>query len=742
MKLNILMVICFSVALSVYSAEIAKNDFQNDYKLPVVIDVPNYEDVKKGYEIQEQILQPGDYYQSGKGENGYVFKQYGLMPDLATNVILSENNKIYKNFTVLNEKREKEYKDLGNKLNAIVITNCVSLSPGIMEVKRIPDRVVSNEFYITNLTDTNVFYTLYRSVEGLQIISFDTSLDFNHDCFYFTLEAKQKAKFYMLFDFKKLPTFVQEWFDVELFVGSFCPLKRWYSNLEVDIKIKPFFVSEEYKLPKAPEIISPKNGQRFTDLTNVKFEFKGNISNKKRYISPPFGDGEYIDVVSWLLKINSEGKLDRGFNRNGSERLNLVAPYIRTIEEESAAIRKWDKIKDSDEFFFLDYRRSIPGNYIWRIQKESVDDRTVVSDWGWLSVGEKISKPKERTPKGRSIAKNMLQYSKKYKLFFCIEEYTKGIALEGNNMSLASLSNAYFAFPLPKGIKLEPKKYGGFLKGVPEEIGRFTNYWIGINRSNNCNVETQKYIFVVHNDQNKIVSRSFYHLNKGAIVHDLTVNVPFKFKTKEYYDEFYKMDGLAFDSKTETKFRSSLPLGLNEERKADGDLAIIGTPKESGTFTNVLVISSNDSAVEQKHIFRIQDIGEPPAQKKIRKQDSIENDWYDQSRIIYHNCYIGIETYYCLANDVFWYKPKEFTKEFQYELLNELPKGLKIAMHEPDKRYDHYKLPPLISICGEPQEEGVFTTVIKYKENGKEFERKHIFRVKKEPAVYEVYDLD
>lgn len=309
-------------------------------------------------------------------------------------------------------------------------------------------------------------------------------------------------------------------------------------------------------------------------------------------------------------------------------------------------------------------------------------------------------------------------------------------------MSLASLSNAYFAFPLPKGIKLEPKKYGGYLKGVPEEVGRFTNYWIGINRSNNCNVETQKYIFVVHNDQNKIVSRSLYHLNKGAIVHDLTVNVPLEFKTKEYYDEFYKEDGLAFDSKTETKFRSSLPLGLNEERKADGDLAIIGTPKESGTFTNVLVISSNDSAVEQKHIFRIQDIGEPPAQKKIRKQDSIENDWYDQSRIIYHNCYIGIETYYCLANDVFWYKPKEFTKEFQYELLNELPKGLKIAMHEPDKRYDHYKLPPLISICGEPQEEGVFTTVIKYKENGKEFERKHIFRVKKEPAVYEVYDLD
>lgn len=732
MKRNILFVICFFAVLSVYGDNITKNDFQNDYKLPVVIDVPNYEDVKKGYEIQEQILQPGDYYQSGKGENGYVFKQYGLMPGLATNKMLLENAKIPNYLQALNDSRQNEYQILKNGVNATIITNCVSMAPKLMEVIYTPNLITSNVFFISNLTDTNVLYTLVVSYRGPKIVFLDTAFNCKENMYFFTLKAKQKAKFYLLFNPSELPNFVERSrFDITLYIGYYYPHDNMFGNLQIG-EIMPFINNENYKAPKSPVIISPQNGMRFKSLKDVKFKFKSNIKNKKRYIAKPRGEGERIDLDCKLYNINSNDSID----------LNLVAPYLHDMSAEFAALEKYNKINYNDEFFFIKNRNVSPGNYIWRITKQSVDDRTVVSDWGWLSVGEKISKPKERPPKGRSIAKNMLQYSKKYKYFFCIEEYTKDIALEGNNMSLASLSNAYFAFPLPKGIKLEPKKYGGFLKGVPEEIGRFTNYWIGINRNSFCNVETQKYIFVVHNDQNKIVSRSFYHLNKGAIVHDLTVNVPFKFKTKEYYDEFYKMDGLAFDSKTETKFQSPLPLGLSEERKADGDLAIIGTPKESGTFTNVLVIISNGSSVEQKHIFRIQDIGEPPAQKKIRKQDSIENDWYDQSRIIYHNCYIGIETYYCLANDVFWYKPKEFTKEFQYELLNELPKGLKIAMHEPDKRYDHYKLPPLISICGEPQEEGVFTTVIKYKENGKEFERKHIFRIKKEPAVYEVYDLD
>lgn len=732
MKHNILTVICFSAALSVYSAEITKNDFQNDYKLPVVIDVPNYEDVKKGYEIQEQILQPGDYYQSGKDENGYVFKQYGLMPGLATNKMLLENAKIPNYFQALNDSRQKEYQTLKNGINAIIISNCVSMAPKLMEVIYTPNLITSNVFFVSNLTDTNVLYTLVVSKRGPKIVFLDTAFNCKENTYFLTLKAKQKAKFYLLFNPSELPNFVEgSRFDISLYIGYYYPHDHMFGNLKVG-EIMPFIKNENYKTPKSPAIISPQNGSRFKSLEDVKFKFKSDIKNKLRYIAQPWGEGERIDLDCKLYNINSNDSID----------LNLVAPYLHDMSAEFAALKKYNKINDDDEFFFIKNRNASPGNYIWRVTKQSFDDRTVVSDWGWLSVGEKISKAKEQPPKGESFVKNIGHYSKKYNLSCYVEEYTKGIALEGNNMSLASLSNAYFAFLLPKGIKLEPKKYGGYLTGVPEEVGRFTNYWIGINRNSFCNVETQKYIFVVHNDQNKIVSRSLYHLNKGAIIHDLTVNVPFNFKAKEYYDEFYKKGGLEFDAKTETKFQSSLPLGLSEERKADGDLAIIGTPKEGGIFTNVLVISSNDSSIEQKHIFRIQDIGEPPAQKKIRKQDSIENDWYDQSRIIYHNCYIGIETYYCLANDVFWYKPKEFTKEFQYELLNELPKGLKIAMHEPDKRYDYYKLPPLISICGEPQEEGVFTTVIKYIENGHEFERKHIFRIRKEPRVYEVYDVD
>lgn len=96
MKRNVLLVLCFSMSLFAVGDELMQKDYQNDHRMPLVIDVPYYEEGKDSYEIYEQTLQPGDYYQSGKGENGYVFKQYGLMPELASNVMSMENKKVIK----------------------------------------------------------------------------------------------------------------------------------------------------------------------------------------------------------------------------------------------------------------------------------------------------------------------------------------------------------------------------------------------------------------------------------------------------------------------------------------------------------------------------------------------------------------------------------------------------------------------------------------------------------------------
>ena len=163
-------------------------------------------------------------------------------------------------------------------------------------------------------------------------------------------------------------------------------------------------------------------------------------------------------------------------------------------------------------------------------------------------------------------------------------------------------------------------------------------------------------------------------------------------------------------------------------------------PKFGGVFTNVFIISNNGISVEQKHIFRIQDIGEPIPQKKITRRTKTE--WYDLHGMIFHFCFIGEDACYPMANDIFWYKPKEYTKELQYELLGELPKGFKIAMHEPEPRFDHYNLPQIISICGIPEEAGTFTNAIKYIVNGKEMIRKHVFKINKTPQRYEEFDVD
>lgn len=743
MKRNVLLVLCFSMSLFAVGDELMQKDYQNDHRMPLVIDVPYYEEGKDSYEIYEQTLQPGDYYQSGKGENGYVFKQYGLMPELASNVMSMENKKVIKNYLFYTEKREKEYCNLDNQLNTILVTNCVLVSPKIMAVKRIHDQIVSNEFYIENLTNTNAFYTLVRSYYGPTIISYDTSLIFSNYFYYFSLNPNQKAKFYMLFDFKKFPTFVPPWADVEVRVKYYDSGKVIFSDQTDVINIMPLFINDNYRPPKPPEIISPTNGQRLTTLKDVKFKFRSNITNKKRYISRPEGDGNHIDLSCYLYRIGPDGK-SKWLNTGGSLRLNLVAPYIYTIDDEIAALNKWGKIKKDDEFFFVNNIDPCPGNYIWRITKESYDDQKVSSDWRWLSVGEEISKETNKPPEGESEVNNIGVYSKKNNFNCCINEFTQGVALHENNINSINLSNAYFAFPLPKGVKLENKKrhgyYGDYLTGVPEELGRFTNYWIGVDINRHGNISTQEYIFIVRNDRNKIKNNSFYHLNKRAIVHDLTVNIAAKFKIKDFYDEFYKERGLEFDETAEIKFSDQLPSGLTEERTSDGDLIISGVPKFGGVFTNVFIISSNGISVEQKHIFRIQDIGEPIPQKKITRRTKTE--WYDLHGMIFHFCFIGEDACYPMANDIFWYKPKEYTKELQYELLGELPKGFKIAMHEPEPRFDHYNLPQIISICGIPEEAGTFTNAIKYIVNGKEMIRKHVFKINKTPQRYEEFDVD
>lgn len=302
------------------------------------------------------------------------------------------------------------------------------------------------------------------------------------------------------------------------------------------------------------------------------------------------------------------------------------------------------------------------------------------------------------------------------------------------------LSNAYYAYSLPKGLDLLSKNNAGYnsyyITGTPEETGLFTNFWIGIQ---NGNVVTQKHFFVIHEDKNKILSQSFYHVNKKAIVHNLTVNVPFSFSGKVYYEEFYKKEGLEFGNAEEAKFVLPLPRGIAESRNEGGEFILSGIPEVEGMFTNTFILKKGNIIAEEKHIFRIMDVHEPPPIKK-RKYKIDKYYWQTINDCVRHYCYVGLKIDYNLPHDVFNYKTENYLKDFQYELLGELPIGLRLDYCEaypPDN-----KLPLLISICGVVQEAGAYTNTIRYTLDNKTFERKHIFKVHEKPLETEEYDID
>ena len=77
-KLYLISLIALS-ALASFSLELGKDDYLNNYEVPVLIKVPYYAKGAKEAETLELMLQPGDLYKSVPGKNGMVYGKYGLI---------------------------------------------------------------------------------------------------------------------------------------------------------------------------------------------------------------------------------------------------------------------------------------------------------------------------------------------------------------------------------------------------------------------------------------------------------------------------------------------------------------------------------------------------------------------------------------------------------------------------------------------------------------------------------------
>ena len=110
--------------------------------------------------------------------------------------------------------------------------------------------------------------------------------------------------------------------------------------------------------------------------------------------------------------------------------------------------------------------------------------------------------------------------------------------------------------------------------------------------------------------------------------------------------------------------------------------------------------------------------------------------WSSNMSEVNHSCFFGVQVSYFLKYDTPKIQWNDFVKEGKYELLGELPKGLKIDICKPPPGMDANKFNPTWAICGEPLEAGVFTNYIQYTEGEKVRKVRHIFKIKEEPAVW------
>lgn len=764
-----------------------------------MIENPSYGKVKKEFRVIEQILQPNAFYQSAKGDNGLIFDDYEFDPEAIINLFNNQENQIaedsgskinasqdksgnvkktkipsidlpvfyfsakeeldkiaenirkgssgdkmprwwpdkyikeYLSLTNINDRstglsllsdpdKDMDGDGLGNRDEMLCGSDPLKkdeivFKPAFLEFHYDDSSVLTGKFSAVNLGDTNLCFRVslgcrdrdFRYLPRLECESAGEHKTNQFGNFVFTLLPKEEINLILLFDSKYLPNTLYPAYQVNLIMrDQYCA------------KLIPYIQGNHSSKPEPPSISHPRNWSRLATTKNLRFEWDSPEINKRNKL---------VKKCKYRKKVASVySKLQ--FVRLGDNK----SFCINTNDDEQPASTPEDR-----NYVQRDNIDLQPGNYLWRVIEQTALTDPTNSLWGWFSIGRKIYQPKDQPIKGSSYASGDSHFSRNSNSYYYIHDLTKGVAVDERNSHLYSLSNAYYAYPLPKGLALTRKNRDGYrsdhLSGTPEETGLFTNLWIG---SQGETVVTQKHFFVIHEDRNKILSETFYHASKKALVHDLTVNVPFKFEGKAYYDEFYKKDGLEFDGSAETKFVSPLPQGIREERTADGDLALSGIPEVDGTFTNVFVLKNGKVSAEERHIFRIRDVHEPPQFKKYKRVFD-KYYWQQINDYTVHFCYVGLSVDYNLPHDVFQYKRENYLKEFQYELLNNLPKGLNIDICE--SYPSDGKLPPLLSICGTLQEAGVYTNTIKYTLDGKTFERKHIFKVCEKPLEIEEYDV-
>lgn len=745
--------------------------FLNKYSESIILNVPFYENGSDRIKTMEYILKPGDLYQSVHGHNGFVHKNYGLMPNISSNVVQYQDSHVPYLFSKVEREREFNLFQEGS-----VSTNMPKwwIDKNREDYKNRKDFV---KMQIDNLSefknkrkDFEDYNKEYKSLVETASIPINQLSDPLADPDQDGLNNREELRCGSNPLIKDSVVFTPHFLEIKpdgnsIITGRFDAINLTNTNTShlvnfysTNIKnYNPKIVCDEIKLKRFNYyeyfILNLKPKQKISFLILFEKEF---IPYKYADFSLSLCTTEYDCINNLYLYFSQENcrTLDRPILKtpmNGSCYTSMKdVIFSWSGENEINEKDDFGELLYKPQFFALNTSKrnnynfllsshesragtslkipknnlSIPPNiYIWRVIKQSNVSNPVASEWNWFSLGEEIKFDRE--------ASSERDYHEHGSGNYTIIETRLGVPF-----SSVTTYAGNFSSQMPKGVKLDVNEAGKtVIHGPCEEVGIFTNVFLITNP--NADRKQETFYFVVRNDRNDVLSRSAYSIDKKIIIHDLTVNVSFAYREKGFYNDFSKAKDLEWDSASKKQFLLPLPDGL-EVKKSDDDILISGTPLKEGMYTNVFVVENSKSRVEEHHLFRIRNIKEPGEFKiQPEKRTNFFLD-FKNNRIV-HYCYLNMDIEFPLIYDFGRIDHSHYLEVLtncSFRVLGNLPSGLELGkVHfPPDPEADHktYKGPriPLDAIVGKPSQVGKFTNEVITIYHGNAITNRHIYSIK------------